>query len=47
VRPTRSVAGSDVEQLVVAVDGSVVETLSTIAAAAYLKTRNEDSRSAW
>jgi hypothetical protein len=47
VRPTRNVAQEHVEQLLVAVDGSVVETLSTIAAAAYLKTKNGDSRSAW
>lgn len=47
VKPTRNVAQEHVRQLVVAVDGSVVETLSTIAAAAYLKTKNGDSRSAW
>jgi hypothetical protein len=47
VKPMRNVAQEHVEQLLVAVDGSVVETLSTIAAAAYLKTKNGDSRSAW
>jgi hypothetical protein len=47
VKPTRNVAREHVKQLLVAVDGSVVETLSTIAAAAYLKTKNGDSRSAW
>lgn len=38
---------AQVPHLLVAVDGSVVKTLSTIAAAAYLKTKNGDSRSAW
>jgi hypothetical protein len=47
VHQTRNVAGEHVRQLLVAVDGSVVKTLSTIAAAAYLKTKNGDSRSAW
>lgn len=47
VQPTRNVAEDHVRQLLVAVDGSVVKTLSTIAAAAYLKTKNGDSRSAW
>ena len=47
VQPTRNVGGTHIGQLVTAVDGSVVETLSTIAAAAYLKTKNGDSRSAW
>jgi hypothetical protein len=47
VKPTRNVAGAHVQRLLVAVDGSVVETLSTIAAAAYLKTKNGDSHSAW
>jgi hypothetical protein len=47
VQPTRSVAQERVQQVLVAVDGSVVKTLSTIAAAAYLKTKNGDSRSAW
>lgn len=47
VQPTRRVGKSHVGQLITAVDGSVVETLSTIAAAAYLKTKNGDSCSAW
>jgi hypothetical protein len=47
VPPTRNKAQEHVRQLLIAVDGSVVETLSTIAAAAYLKTKNGDSRSAW
>jgi hypothetical protein len=47
VQPTRKVGGAHVQQLLVAVDGSVIETLSTIAAAAYLKTKNGDSCSAW
>jgi hypothetical protein len=47
VRPTPGVSEEHVRQLLVAVDGSVVKTLSTIAAAAYLKTKNGDSRSAW
>jgi hypothetical protein len=47
VKPSRKVGGSHIRQLLVAVDGSVVETLSTIAAAAYLKTKNGDSCSAW
>jgi Transposase DDE domain len=47
VKPTRNVTQEHVRQLLVAVDGSVIETLSTIAAAAYLKTKNGDSRSAW
>lgn len=47
IKPTRSVAQEHVRQLLVAVDGSLVETLATIAAAAYLKTKKGDSRSAW
>jgi hypothetical protein len=47
VKPSRKVGGSHIRQLLVAVDGSVVETLSTIAAVAYLKTKNGDSCSAW
>jgi hypothetical protein len=47
IKPARNVAGKHVHQLLVAVDGSVLKTLSTIAAAAYLKTKNGDSRSAW
>ncbi len=47
VRPRRSVAGAHLEHALTAVDGSVVQTLATIAEAAYLKTRQGDSRSAW
>jgi hypothetical protein len=47
VRPMRSVAGGQVHQLLTAIDGSVVKTLSTIAEASYLKTKQGDSRSAW
>jgi hypothetical protein len=47
VQPTRRLGGSHIGQLITAVDGSVAETLSTIAAAAYLKTKNGDSCSAW
>lgn len=36
-----------VKHVVTAVDGSVVQTLATIAEAAYLTTKNGDSRSAW
>jgi hypothetical protein len=46
-RPVRDVASQEVQQLLTAVDGSVVQTLSTIAQAAYLKTKQGDSRSAW
>jgi hypothetical protein len=47
VKPTRDRADELVRHVVTAVDGSVVQTLSTIAEAAYLKTKNGDSRSAW
>lgn len=47
VQPTRKVGGAHVRQLLVAVDGSVIKTLATVAKAAYLKTKNGDSRSAW
>jgi DDE family transposase len=46
-QPVRDVAGKEVRQLLTAVDGSVVKTLSTIAQAAYLKTKQGASRSAW
>lgn len=46
-RPVRDVAGKEVRHLLTAVDGSVVQTLSTIAQAAYLKTKQGESRSAW
>jgi hypothetical protein len=47
VRPARRVGGKDLDQLLVAVDGSVVKTLSTIAQAAYLKNVHGHSKSAW
>lgn len=43
----RSVAGPHVEHALVAVDGSVVRTLSTIAQAAYLKNVHGQSKSGW
>jgi len=47
VKPMRSVGGKHLDHVLTAVDGSVVKTLSTIAEAAYLKTKNGDPRSAW
>jgi hypothetical protein len=47
VEPMRSVAGKHLQQLVTAVDGSVVKTLSTIAQATYLKNRHGENKSAW
>lgn len=47
VRPARSVAGEHLDHVLVAVDGSVVKTLSTITQAAYLKNRHGQSKSAW
>jgi hypothetical protein len=46
-QPVRDVAGKQVRQLLTAVDGSVVQTLSTIAQAAYLKNKQGKSLSAW
>lgn len=46
-QPVRDVAGREVQHLLTAVDGSVVQTLSTVAQAAYLKTKQGESRSAW
>ena len=46
-QPLRDVAGKEVQHLLTAVDGSVVQTLSTVAQAAYLKTKQGESRSAW
>jgi hypothetical protein len=46
-QPVRDVAGKEVQQLLTAVDGSVVKTLSTVVQAAYLKTKQGESRSAW
>jgi hypothetical protein len=47
VQPMRRVSGEHLDQLLVAVDGSVVKTLSTIAEAAYLKNVHGHSKSAW
>jgi hypothetical protein len=47
VQPTRNIGRSQVQHALTAVDGSVVETLSTIAEAAYLKNRQGKSLSAW
>jgi hypothetical protein len=47
VQPMRSVADKHLKQLVTAVDGSVVKTLSTIAQATYLKNRHGENKSAW
>jgi hypothetical protein len=47
VQPMRRVGGEHLDQLLVAVDGSVVKTLSTIAEAAYLKNVHGHSKSAW
>ena len=46
-RPVRDLAGNELTQLLTAVDGSVVQTLSTVAEAAYLKNRHGQSKSAW
>jgi hypothetical protein len=47
VKPMRCVGGPQVAHLLTAVDGSVVQTLSTIAEAAYLKNMHGESQSAW
>lgn len=47
VEPMRSVGGKHLEQLLTAVDGSVVQTLSTIVQASYLKNRHGENKSAW
>jgi hypothetical protein len=47
VRPARSVAAGHLDQVLTAVDGSVVQTLSTIAQATYLKNVRGESQSAW
>ncbi len=47
VRPMQRVAGEHLDQLLTAVDGSVVQTLSTIAEAAYSKNVHGRSKSAW
>ena len=47
VQPIRDVGRRQLEQELVAVDGSVIKTLSTIAQAAYLKNVHGESKSAW
>jgi hypothetical protein len=47
VEPIRQVGRGQLTQELIAVDGSVVKTLSTIAQAAYLKNRHGESLSAW
>jgi hypothetical protein len=47
VEPIRQVGRGQVTQELIAVDGSVVKTLSTIAQAAYLKNIHGQSKSAW
>ena len=47
VRPMHRVAGAHLDHVLLAVDGSVVKTLSTIAEAAYLKNVHGQSKSAW
>jgi hypothetical protein len=47
VEPMRSVGGKHLKQLLTAVDGSVVQTLATIAQATYLKNRHGEDKSAW
>jgi hypothetical protein len=46
VKPSRDRSDDFVKRVVTAVDGSVVQTLSTIAQAAYLKTKNGATESA-
>lgn len=47
VQPIRQIGRRALDQELVAVDGSVVKTLSTIAQAAYLKNVHGESKSAW
>ena len=47
VQPVGDVSRGHVKQLLTAVDGSVIKTLSTVAEAAYLKNRFGESKSAW
>jgi len=47
VQPIRQVGRGQLTQELIAVDGSVVRTLSTIAQAAYLKNIHGQSKSAW
>jgi hypothetical protein len=47
VKPSRPVSGGQLDQVLTAVDGSVVQTLATIAQAAYLRNVHGESQSAW
>jgi hypothetical protein len=47
VEPMRSVGGKHLQQILTAVDGSVVKTLATIAQASYLKNAHGENKSAW
>lgn len=47
IEPIRKVGGETFPYQLLAVDGTVVKTLSTIVEAAYLKNRRGQSRSAW
>jgi hypothetical protein len=47
VQPLRNLADQRIYQTLMAVDGSVVKTLSTIAQAAFMKNRLGESHSAW
>jgi hypothetical protein len=47
VQPVRQVGRRELDQELVAVDGSVIKTLSTVAQAAYLKNIHGESKSAW
>jgi hypothetical protein len=47
VEPVRNVGRGHLDQVLTAVDGSVVKTLSTIAQAAYMKNVHGESKSAW
>lgn len=47
VQPIRQVGARQLDQELVAVDGSVVKTLATIGQAAYLKNVHGESKSAW
>ena len=47
VKPIRNVGKGHLDQVLTAVDGSVLKTLSTITQAAYLKDVHGDSKSAW
>jgi Transposase DDE domain len=47
VEPMRNVGGKHLNQLLTAVDGTVVKTLATIAEASYLKNVRGENKSAW